>query len=196
MNNVLDNIQDFIVSIGMEALKKNGEVLYNEKKIKNELIEYVGREMEIFEDIDRIYEIDFDSLKIYFIERFIEDFRQSLYGDIKRREQKSASIIDYLCSYVHADSPAKREYVQRVLEGAFKIIKNYYEIHIVQSENLYLANKIVDEIHQDIVQSMEHKDEILKRNSSKQNAGCNISMNQYGERNQQIGQVTRLTINN
>ena len=196
MNNVFDNIQDFIVSIGMEALRKKGEILYSEKKIKNELIEYVGREMETFEDIDRIYEIDFDSLKIYFIDRFIEDFRQSLYGDIKRREQKSASIIDYLCSYVHADSPAKRKYVQQVLEGAFTIINKYYETYILQSENLYLANKIVDEIHQDIVQSMEHKDEILKRNPSKQNAACNISMNQYGERNQQIGQVTSLTINN
>lgn len=101
---LLGEAKDFIVSIGTETLKEKGEKAYNEKKIKSDLIDYINRELKNFECIDINYEIDFENLKKYIIENLIADFRESLYGDIEKREQRKESILECLCSYAKADS--------------------------------------------------------------------------------------------
>jgi len=188
--------KDFIVSIGTEALKEKGEIVYNERKIKNELLDYTNRELTNFENIDRNCEFDFEKLKKYIIEELIEDFRKSLYGDIDKRECEKESIIQCLYSYVEANNREKKQYVERIFLNAYAIIENYYETHIVKSENMYLANKIVDDIHKDMKQCFDVTNSLVKNFTSSQNNQANISMVQCGDKNQQIGQVTNLTINN
>ena len=142
--------KDFIVSIGTEILKEKGEVAYNERKIKNELTEYTNRELKNFENIDRNREIDFENLKVYIIEKLIGDFRESLYGDIDKREQRKKSILECLYACAQADSYEKKQYVEKIFINAYVIIENYYDKYIVKSENIYLATKIVDDVHKDI----------------------------------------------
>ncbi len=192
----LDGAKDFIVSIGTETLKEKGEVAYNERKIKNELVDYTNRELRNFENVDRNFEIDFENLKTYIIEKLIIDFRESLYGDIDKREQRKNNILECLYSCVQADSYEKKQYVKKIFINAYAIIENYYNTYIVKSECLYLANRIVDDVHKDIERCLEFASSLPKNNTYESNQHHNISMVQYGDKNQQIGQVTNLVINN
>lgn len=115
MTDIFNEAKDFIVSIGTETLKEKGENIYNEKKIQNELMDYTDRELMHFENIDRNREIDIGGLKQYIIEKLIEDFRDSLYGDIEERERKKTSILECLYSYVQADNQEKKQYVNQIL---------------------------------------------------------------------------------
>lgn len=196
MVDLLGEAKDFIVSIGTETLKEKGEIAYNERKIKCELMDYTNRELKNFENIDRNYEIDFENLKVYIIEKLIGDFRESLYGDIDKREQRKKSILECLYSCVQADSYEKKQYVEKIFFNAYAIIENYYDTYIVKSEYVYLANKIVDDVHKDVKKYLELVDSSLKDISSERNQQPNISMVQYGGKNQQIGQVSSLIINN
>ena len=196
MLDLLGEAKDFIVSIGTETLKEKGEIAYNERKIKSELMDYTNRELKNFENIDRNYEIDFENLKVYIIEKLIGDFRESLYGDIDKREQRKKSILECLYSCVQADSYEKKQYVEKIFFNAYAIIENYYDTYIVKSEYVYLANKIVDDVHKDVKKYLELVDSSLKGISPERNQQPNISMVQYGDKNQQIGQVSSLIINN
>lgn len=196
MMNLLDEIKDLIVSIGTETLKEKGEVLYNEKLMKNELVAYTDRELERFENIDRTCEIDFEKLKVYIIENLIGEFRESLYGDSEKREQKKKSMLERLYFFAQADSYKKRRYVEKIFSNAYDIIENYYYTNIVKAEYVYLANKIVDDVHEDMKRCLEHLKSESQDVSSVQNQLPTISMTQYGEKNQQIGQVVNLIINN
>lgn len=193
---LLGEAKDFIVSIGTETLKEKGEKAYNEKKIKSDLIDYINRELKNFECIDINYEIDFENLKKYIIENLIADFRESLYGDIEKREQRKESILECLCSYAKADSYEKKQYVKNIFLNAYNIIQNYYDRCIVKLENVYLANKIVDDVHKDIKKCLELVNSLPNDASPVQNLSPNISMVQHGDKNQQIGQVSNLIINN
>lgn len=196
MVDLLGEAKDFIVSIGTETLKEKGEIAYNERKIKSELMDYTNRELKNFENIDRNYEIDFENLKVYIIEKLIGDFRESLYGDIDKREQRKKSILECLYSCVQADSYEKKQYVEKIFFNAYAIIENYYDTYIVKSEYVYLANKIVDDVHKDVKKYLELVDSSLKDISQERNQQPNISMVQYGDKNQQIGQVSALIVNN
>ena len=188
MVDLLGEAKDFIVSIGTETLKEKGEIAYNERKIKSELMDYTNRELKNFENIDRNYEIDFENLKVYIIEKLIGDFRESLYGDIDKREQRKKSILECLYSCVQADSYEKKQYVEKIFFNAYAIIENYYDTYIV--------NKIVDDVHKDVKKYLELVDSSLKDISQERNQQPNISMVQYGDKNQQIGQVSTLIVNN
>ena len=170
---LLGEAKDFIVSIGTETLKEKGEKAYNEKKIKSDLIDYINS-----------------------IENLIADFRESLYGDIEKREQRKESILECLCSYAKADSYEKKQYVKNIFLNAYNIIQNYYDRCIVKLENVYLANKIVDDVHKDIKKCLELVNSLPNDASPVQNLSPNISMVQHGDKNQQIGQVSNLIINN
>ena len=196
MVDLLGEAKDFIVSIGTETLKEKGEIAYNERKIKSELMDYTNRELKNFENIDRNYEIDFENIKVYIIEKLIGDFRESLYGDIDKREQRKKSILECLYSCVQADSYEKKQYVEKIFFNAYAIIENYYDTYIVKSEYVYLANKIVDDVHKDVKKYLELVDSSLKDISQERNQQPNISMVQYGDKNQQIGQVSTLIVNN
>ncbi len=196
MVDLLAEAKDFIVSIGTETLKEKGEIAYNERKIKSELMDYTNRELKNFENVDRNYEIDFENLKVYIIEKLIGDFRESLYGDIDKREQRKKSILECLYSCVQADSYEKKQYVEKIFFNAYAIIENYYDTYIVKSEYVYLANKIVDDVHKDVKKYLELVNSSLKDISPEQKQQPNISMVQYGDKNQQIGQVSSLIINN
>lgn len=196
MVDLLAEAKDFIVSIGTETLKEKGEIAYNERKIKSELMDYTNRELKNFENIDRNYEIDFENLKVYIIEKLIGDFRESLYGDIDKREQRKKSILECLYSCVQADSYEKKQYVEKIFFNAYAIIENYYDTYIVKSEYVYLANKIVDDVHKDVKKYLELVNSSLKDISPEQKQQPNISMVQKGDKNQQIGQVSSLIINN
>ncbi|MDE6530292.1 MAG: hypothetical protein K2K96_05895 [Lachnospiraceae bacterium] len=196
MVDLIGEAKDFIVSIGTETLKEKGEIAYNERKIKSELMDYTNRELKNFENIDRNYEIDFENLKVYIIEKLIGDFRESLYGDIDKREQRKKSILECLYSCVQADSYEKKQYVEKIFFNAYAIIENYYDTYIVKSEYVYLANKIVDDVHKDVKKYLELVDSSLKGISPERNQQSNISMVQYGDKNQQIGQISSLIINN
>lgn len=195
MTDIFNEAKDFIVSIGTETLKEKGENIYNEKKIQNELMDYTDRELMHFENIDRNREIDIGGLKQYIIEKLIEDFRDSLYGDIEERERKKTSILECLYSYVQADNQEKKQYVNQIFLNAYTIIEKYYETNILNSESIYLAKKIVDDIHQDIKQCLDVVNS-LQKDISAQTQQTNIFMIQHGEKNRQFGQVTNLTINN
>lgn len=195
MADIVSEVKDLIVSIGTETLKEKGENLYNEKKIQNELMEYTNRELIHFENIDRNREIDIERLKKYIIEKLIEDFRNSLYGNIEEREQKKVSILECLYSYVQANNNEKKQYVNQIFLNAYTIIEKYYETHIVKSENIYLAKKIVDDVHKDMKQCLDTINSLQKEIST-QDHQAGIFMIQSGDKNQQIGQVTTLTINN
>ena len=127
MIDMLSETKNFIVSIGTEILKEKGEVAYNERNIKDELTNYTDRELINYENIDRNCEIDFESLRIYIIEELIVDFRQSLFGDIDKRERTKESIIERLYSYTQADSIEQKQYVTKIFINAYTIIQNYYE---------------------------------------------------------------------
>lgn len=197
MIDMFSETKTFIVSLGTEILKEKGEVAYNERKIKDELTDYTNREFIKFENIDRNYEIDFENLRVYIIEELIEDFRESLFGDIDKRERKRESIMERLYSYAQADSLEKKQYVKKILLNAYTIIQNYYETYIIKSGDLYLANKIVDEIHKDVKQQKAELVDALSKNISfAHNSQPDILMVQHGDKNQQIGQVDNLIINN
>lgn len=196
MVNFLGEIKDFIVSVGTETLKEKGKTIYNEKQIKNELVAYTDRELKKFENIDRTCEIDFEKLKIFIIKNLIGEFRETLYGDGKKREQRKKSMLERLYFYAQADSYKKRKYVEKIFFNAYDIIENYYYTYIVKAEYVYLANKIVDDVHEDMKRCLEHLKSESQDVSSVQNQLPTISMTQYGEKNQQIGQVVNLKINN
>lgn len=196
MVDLLDEVKDFIVSIGTETLKKNGEETYNERQIRNELLNYTNRELKNFENIDRNYEIDFENLKVYIVEKLIGYFRESIYGDIDKKEQKKKNILECLYSCVQADSYEKKQYVEKIFFNAYAIIENYYNTYIIKSEYAYLANRIVDDVHKDMKKCLDLVGSIQKDTSQAQNQQPNISMIQYGDKNQQIGQVSNLVINN
>lgn len=193
---MFDKAKDFIVSIGTETLKKKGEVLYDERRIKNELMDYTDRELVNFENIDKDCEIDFENLKVYIIEKLIGDFRKSLYGDIDQREQRKKGMLECLYACVQANDCKKKQYVEKIFLNAYAIIENYYETYIVASENIYLANKIVNDIHKDMKKCIDVVNSLAEDSYFAQNQQPNISMVQYGNNNQQIGQTTNLTINN
>lgn len=94
-----------------------------------------------------------------------------------------------------ADSSEKKQYVETIFFNAYRIIENYYETQMVRAEDMYLANKIVDAVHKDIQQSLAASipSESI---SSPKNCQPQISMVQYGDKSQQIGQVSNLTIIN
>lgn len=196
MIELLGEAKDFIVSIGTETLKEKGEVVYNERKIKNELMDYTNRELKNYENIDRNCEIDFENLRVYIIEKLLGDFRESLYGDIDKREQRKRNMLECLYSCVQADSYKKKQYVERLFLNACAIIENYYDTYIVKSEYVYLANKIVDDVHKDMKKCLEIAGSLSKDASSVQSQQPDISMIQHGDKSQQIGKVSKLIINN
>lgn len=197
MIDMLSETKSFIVSIGIEALKEKGEVAYNERKIKDELTDYTNREYINFENIDRNCEIDFENLRVYIIEELIEEFRESLFGDINKRERTKESIIERLYAYVQANSLEKKQYVEKIFSNAYTIIQNYYETYMIKHSDLYLAKKVVDDIHEDIKQqNIELVESLSKNISFVQNQQPDTLMVQYSDKSQQIGQVGNLIINN
>lgn len=196
MNGILNETRELIAAVGTEALKEKGEVAYNERKIKSELTDYADRELRNFENIDRNYEIDFESLKVYMTEKLMGNFKEALYGESETREQRKDSMLESLYSYVQADTYEKKQYVKKIFVNACKIIESYYETHILKSENLYLANKIADDLRKDIQKCADVTASLSKDIASVQNKQPAVSMVQHGDHNTQIGQVSSLTINN
>jgi len=196
MADMFNEVKEFVVAVGTEALKERGEKVYNEKKIKNELMKYAGSELKNFENIDRNCEIDFGYLKVYLTERLMGDFKEALYGESDIREQRKASILERLYSCTQADTNEKKQYVSRIFMNACDIIEKYYETQVIKFESLYLANKVTDEIHRDIKQCTDATVSLSEKISSLQDKQPAVSMAQYGNNNQQIGQVSSLTINN
>lgn len=186
---------NFIASIGAEALKEKGTNIYNEQKIKKELMVFTDKESMHFEKIDRNCEFDFENLRTYIIENLIGDFRQALYGDNNKRRQLKESMLECLYSHVQADSFEKKQYVEAIFLNAYKIIERYYETQMIKAEDMYLANKVVDAVHKDIQQSLAGS---IPSESISSPKICQpqISMVQYGDKSQQIGQVSNLTIIN
>lgn len=190
----INDIQDVIVSTGFEVLKEKGQLKYNDHIIKNELEEYVKREFDNFETVDLDKEIDFENMRIYIIEELLDSFKKCLFGNVNEREQSKKNTIKHLCSYAHADTKEKRQYVENIFTTACKIINHYYETRIIKTEDLYLADKIVDEIHKDLENGF--KDALSQKTVlPTQNEQPAISMVQYGDNSHQIEHVSRLTIN-
>lgn len=165
MQNMSLGVQDFLTSIGTEALKEKGQKIYNENKIRDELKEYVKREYCHFESADKSIEIDFAALKEYFFKNLLNDFRECLVGEKRSRDRKKQDIVIKLWGFTGADTESKQEYVRNLFEDAFNIISNFYETKLIREEGLFLANKIIDDIQNEFREGFEK----LDRKISKQN---------------------------
>ena len=193
MLNMKEEFQNIVISIGTDVLMENGKKNYNEKKIREELREYISMQSFNFEFVDKDIEIDFESLRAYFSHNLIKNFKECLLGERAQREQKLDSIIACLCERVQANTTKKKDYVAYIVQSAYQIISYFYETKIISSEDLYLTNKVIDSVNKDMTKQFDNLNSSLAEMSNlHQEKERKVSTSMFNEK---VDNVRKIVLN-
>lgn len=141
MSSIIVSIaSDCISSITLNAVAKHTGTLYEEKKLKSSLKEYIESQRKYNEIVSLSEEIDFQGLADYIEKNLMGDVDTWLYGkSSKERASARSTIITKAACAANVDSDEAKSRVVKLVSVTLDIIKDCYRHHIPKPLKLLTA---------------------------------------------------------
>ena len=136
-------ITDYIVEIGLEAIKNKKISLEKQKLIKQRLIKFIECQHQVNISCTLEEEFDFAKLYNYIYTELPNDMEECLFGEKEDREIVQSTIISSAISYAKANTKLSKERVINMVESAFDIVRSFYRLQ-TNKDLLFVATQIED----------------------------------------------------
>lgn len=147
-------ITDYIVKIGLEAIKNKGISLEKEEIIKQRLTSFIERQHQVNISCTLEEELDFAKLSNYICTKLPSEIEVCLFGEKKEREIAHSAIISKAISYAQANTKHSKERTVMMMESAFDIIRDFYKSQ-TDKDLLFVAVRIEDTLVSDNKQQID-----------------------------------------
>lgn len=154
-------LHDYIVTLGLDGLKKYIGDKYNESQMRDAIHTYLRAQHDINFNCTREEEIDFGGVVEYLCKDFHEDIEQRLTGetgDIRGRAHKH--IVAVACAYAQTHTTIQEKRVQKIVNDILNILRGFY-VRKLTLELKLLAVRIADDVAQDTASQLEKQTGIL-----------------------------------
>lgn len=123
-------VTDYIVEIGLEAIKNKTISIENRKVLGKRLKNFVEQQSHINMNCTLEEEIDFANLSRYICNILPKELESCLFGEKKIREISQSIIVKEAIRYAQADTALSVDRTVRMVETAFDIIRDFYRSQI------------------------------------------------------------------
>lgn len=138
-------IKNYIVEIGLDAVKDKLLSTTERKILQNKLNDFMERQREINFHCTLEEEIDFGGLSDYIQKNLMEDVQLRLFGNKKERGAARINIINKAVSYSQTQTSLSRKRAAKLTETAIDILRDFYKRKINRDFKL-VASQIEDTI--------------------------------------------------
>lgn len=138
-------IIDYIVGIGLDAVKDKISDEAEEQILRDRLKGYIEKQKKINFDCTLAEEIDFHELSNYIQSDLITDVQSRLFGDRKERGIARMIIINKSISYSQAHTSLSRKRATQLVGMAIDILRDFYKSK-VNRELKFIAAQIEDTV--------------------------------------------------
>lgn len=153
-------IVDFIVEIGLEAVKDKICDVKELNDIRCRLKEFVERQAYVNEQCSMEEEFDFQGLIEYIKNDLINDVQIRLFGDRKERGIARETIISKAIAYSQANNSLSRRRATDIIDNAMNILRDFYKKK-VNRDWKYIASQIEDTIIEANSQKVDEQTEVI-----------------------------------
>lgn len=115
-------IIDYVVSLGLEAVKDKVKTEWEAKQVRDRLKNYISRQQKINWSCTREEEIDFGGLTHYIQTDLLDDVQVRLFGNRKERGMARKSIMSKTTCYAQAHTSLSRQRAIWMTETAIDIL--------------------------------------------------------------------------
>lgn len=160
-------IKDYVVGIGLDALKDKLGGAYDQLSIKAELNEYVDRLEKLNYSCTREEEIDFQGLADYLCEQLPSEIETRIFSTVKaERDRAHRTIVAKAIAYASANTALAQKRVTKFVNDALNVLRTFWDRklshklrhlaaritddvdRIVENQNREQTNEIVGAVHQ------------------------------------------------
>ena len=145
-------IIDYIVEIGLDAIKNKALTAKQQQDIRKLLEQFIERQEQINISCTREEEIDFEGLAIYIRTNLLEDVQVLLFGGQKERAIRQETVISKAVAYAQAETKLSRERTKRMIENTISILRTFYRAQM--SRELMLASTEIEDTIRDTTEQL------------------------------------------
>ena len=119
-------IIDYIVELGLDAIKSETLTAKQQQDIKRQLWQFIKRQEHMNMSCTREEELDFAGLAGYIRTNLLEDVQVLLFGVQKERVARQETVISKAMAYAQAKTKLSRERAKKMTEDAIGILRTFY----------------------------------------------------------------------
>lgn len=158
-------ILNYVVDIGVNALKENIKNAQEEKELRCKLRDYLNRQHKYNFDCTIEEEIDFQGLSEYICNELLEDVKLRLYGTDAQRGNARQSIMDKASIYAQSKTRISDTRARQMVSDALNIIRTFYRERVPRDLK-FISTEVEDTVIDEMTsqhQSLERKIDELSR---------------------------------
>lgn len=138
-------IKDYVVGIGLDAVKERLKNEYEVRQLKDRLCEFAERQRKINFNCTREEELDFGGLADYIRSGLIEDVQARFFGSKEARAAAHRNIISKSTIYAQSNTRLSRKRAIEMVESAINILREFYKSR-VNRDLKFIAAQIEDTV--------------------------------------------------
>lgn len=149
MGEKMSNLIDYMVELGLDAIKDNVMDIKDQREIRKRLQTFIEKQSKINELSTIAEEIDFQGLVEYITGNLLDNVKVRFFGKRKERQIARETIINKAVAYSQVSTEPAKKRVVKLISNVLNILREFYRRKVPKSE-LFVATEIVDNI-EDVV---------------------------------------------
>ena len=138
-------IKDYVVGIGLDAVKERLKNEHEVRQLKERLDEFVERQRKLNFNCTREEELDFGGLTDYIRSDLIENVQARFFGNKEARAAAHRNIISKSIVYAQSNTKLSRKRAIEMVERAINILREFYKSR-VNRDLKFIAAQIEDTV--------------------------------------------------
>lgn len=138
-------VKDFIVNLGVEAVREKITDISVEVQVKEHIADYLSRQQKINMNVSREEEIDFCELSEYIKTDLLEDVKLRLFGNKSERRSARQTILFKSVSFSTTNTQISARRTMKIIGDAIDILRAYYRKRINRGL-LFIATEIEETV--------------------------------------------------
>lgn len=138
---------DYIVELGLDAIKNELMTANEQKAIKERIKEFIMRQKEINVNCTLEEELNFEGLANYLRSDLLEDVQVLLFGSSTERIVAQKAVMSKATTYAQAKTKLSCARAQKMTETAINILRSFYRSQMSRTSR-FASTEVIDSVNE------------------------------------------------